>query len=433
MEFTTIALSGTKIEKKVKIMVKLLILTDDFTGALDTGVQFSEKGIPTQVVVSKKWPRIDTECEVLVIDVETRHVSKENAYKIVYEICKEALNQKISYIYKKTDSALRGNIGCEIQAVQDAYEGKKIVFLPAFPKMHRIVKKGILYIDEVPVTESVFGQDPFEPVQYDEVEEILRTTGYRNKVLNISEKQYNLEKEKADLLLFDTETENELHDIAKVVKMECEVSVFAGCAGFAAELPEILNLKAGKTREYKTKANLIVICGSVNPITRSQLSYAEKRGITKINLRPEEKMVKSYWDSKEGKEKIAQIVGNKGAHFIIDGNDKEGSNDTIMYVRAKNYDTQEMRVRVSQTLGYLTKRLIDEGMDGTFLITGGDTLLGFMDTIGCNGLEPVKEICPGCVLARLEYKNRDFYIITKSGGFGQETLIEKLINFLKEE
>ena len=32
-------------------MVKLLILADDFTGALDTGVQFAACGIPTRVVV----------------------------------------------------------------------------------------------------------------------------------------------------------------------------------------------------------------------------------------------------------------------------------------------------------------------------------------------------------------------------------------------
>jgi D-threonate/D-erythronate kinase len=58
-------------------MVKLLILADDFTGALDTGVQFSGKGIRTQVVVSSRWVEPDSDCDVMVIDVETRHVTKE--------------------------------------------------------------------------------------------------------------------------------------------------------------------------------------------------------------------------------------------------------------------------------------------------------------------------------------------------------------------
>ena len=35
-------------------MLLLLILADDFTGALDTGVQFAACGIPTRVVVGEQ-------------------------------------------------------------------------------------------------------------------------------------------------------------------------------------------------------------------------------------------------------------------------------------------------------------------------------------------------------------------------------------------
>ena len=34
-------------------MLRLLILADDFTGALDTGVRFAARGIPTQVLTAK--------------------------------------------------------------------------------------------------------------------------------------------------------------------------------------------------------------------------------------------------------------------------------------------------------------------------------------------------------------------------------------------
>ena len=40
------------------------------------------------------------------------------------------------------------------------------------------------------------------------------------------------------------------------------------------------------------------------------------------------------------------------------------------------------------------KKLIDVGMEGTYLITGGDTLIGFMKAIGVSELEPVNEIRP---------------------------------------
>ena len=151
-------------------MVKLLILADDFTGALDTGVQFSGKGIRTQVVVSSHWVEPDSDCDVMVIDMETRHVPKEKAYEIVYDVCQQAVKYGIRCFYKKTDSALRGNVGSELQAAVDAVSGKNIVFVPAFPAMRRITVDGVHYIDGIPVKESVFGQDPFEPVMYDRVD-----------------------------------------------------------------------------------------------------------------------------------------------------------------------------------------------------------------------------------------------------------------------
>ena len=64
-------------------MLRLLILADDFTGALDTGVRFAARGIPTQVLTAKAHHFTEEDAEVLVIDTETRHLSPTEASKIV--------------------------------------------------------------------------------------------------------------------------------------------------------------------------------------------------------------------------------------------------------------------------------------------------------------------------------------------------------------
>lgn len=71
---------------------------------------------------------------------------------------------KIPFIYKKVDSALRGNISAEIKAVLDASQTTAIPFLPAYPEMNRVLINGDLYIDQVLVSQSVFAKDPYEPV-----------------------------------------------------------------------------------------------------------------------------------------------------------------------------------------------------------------------------------------------------------------------------
>ena len=80
-------------------MIKLLIIADDFTGALDTGVQFASEGIKTRVLVYNPCEKLiddeDNDTDVLVIDAETRHLSKEKEYKIIYDIVKKSKEENI--------------------------------------------------------------------------------------------------------------------------------------------------------------------------------------------------------------------------------------------------------------------------------------------------------------------------------------------------
>ena len=84
-------------------MIQLLILADDFTGGLDTGVKFASRGISTCVITN---PEADYRaeagsCEVLVVVAETRHLPPEKAYGIVSSAVKKGLAAGIPNIYKK--------------------------------------------------------------------------------------------------------------------------------------------------------------------------------------------------------------------------------------------------------------------------------------------------------------------------------------------
>ena len=59
-------------------MINLFIIADDFTGGLDTGVQFSAKGISTRVMTDPD-AEFKADCQVLVLVAETRHLPPEAA------------------------------------------------------------------------------------------------------------------------------------------------------------------------------------------------------------------------------------------------------------------------------------------------------------------------------------------------------------------
>lgn len=99
-------------------MDKILIIADDLTGALDSGVAFADAGISTCVGEGEFFStNADAKnCAVQVTVVPTRHMPREDAYRAVYDVTKTAKACGIRYILKKVDSALRGNVGAELAA-----------------------------------------------------------------------------------------------------------------------------------------------------------------------------------------------------------------------------------------------------------------------------------------------------------------------------
>lgn len=418
-------------------MIKLLIIADDFTGALDTGVQFSEKGIETRVMVdngqrgsSLRIKELDM-MQVLVIDAETRHMTSEDAYQKVFSIVKEAKKAEIPYIYKKTDSALRGNIGSELSALLNSSGEKNLPFIPAFPKMKRMTKNGVHYIDGIPVSESVFGQDPFEPVTRNKVKEIiyLQSEVKVTEVLNLQITSW----EEQGIWVFDASKDEEIEEIAGLLKEREAYKIMAGCAGFASILPKLLGLQGIPHKKEKLEQQLVVICGSVNPITRKQLEYGEKSGYQRVHLTVQQKLEREYWLTKKGDNIIQRWIRDfkENSCCILDSNDAE-KGQTLDYAKQNHLSIDQVRCRISETLGIILRKLLDEGLRATLLVTGGDTLLGFMKEIDDWELKPICEISPGCVLTKLIYKNEEYHIITKSGGFGEEKLLKNIVDILKK-
>ena len=76
-------------------MSTLLILADDLTGALDTGVQIAQLQVNTQVrlYAGPDTLRSAEDAEVLVIDTESRHLPPEQAAAAFYRAPSEHIRR----------------------------------------------------------------------------------------------------------------------------------------------------------------------------------------------------------------------------------------------------------------------------------------------------------------------------------------------------
>lgn len=414
-------------------MVKLLVIADDFTGALDTGVQFKARdalvlvyksGDPSLRDIMKK------NIQVLIIDTETRHLPPAEAYRTVFEIIRTAVALGISYIYKKTDSGMRGNIGSELTAFLDASGAERVHFIPAFPQMGRTTLHGIHYINGIPVSQSVFGADPFEPVKQSAVKDII---GEQSDVPVHQMGELVSREALKGILVYDSTTEEGMSRLAVELKKTGQLHLLAGCAGFAAILFGQLGVEIHESVLPAFERKFLTICGSINSVTVKQLDAAAASGMYRISLTPEEKLTRGWADSPEGEKTVAgweaELQKHENAIIECGVHDLEATSE---YTRRQEIELTEARCRIAANMGGVLERLLKSGLKSTLLITGGDTLLAFMQHIRQNTLVPICEVISGVVLSQFEYEGTVFNLLSKSGGFGQEDLLISLDRFIQE-
>ena len=419
-----------KADGKGNYMIKLLIISDDFTGALDTSVQLSARGATAYVTLDFKFNTSDfsPETDVLVVDAETRHLNHKDAYEAVFSITEHARKAGIPYIYKKTDSVLRGNIGAELSAVLKASGQRRIHFIPAYPQMARTTRKGIHYADNIPIDKSIFGKDPFEPVLYSDITQIIRSqTDVNSSIIEDPGQDWS---QCEGILIHDSQSVDDLELIAQKLKEKDEIHVLAGCAGFAALLPQLTGLRGIKPEKPKISSHLLIACGSIHPVSLAQCSYAKKNGAPHYHLTPEEKLSPLWANGQAACSLVSQVFQSceESPVVILNANGPDEPGKTYAYAKEKGIGLSQIRENVVTVMSKLIKDLIDRGVNATVFLMGGDLLYQFVKQTGINVISPVCEVEQGIVLSEVIYKGNKVNIISKSGGFGRETLFMDLSN-----
>lgn len=409
-------------------MIRLLIIADDFTGALDTGVKFSAAGASTKIITDIHTDFTKEGPEVLVMCVPTRHLPPGEAYEAIRPVVERAAAAGVACIFKKTDSALRGNVGAELEAALDGSGRTELCFIPALPKMKRITLGGIHYIDGVPVSQSVFGQDPFEPVTESYIPSLMaQQSSLPVRVVSRDAEGFRPTGERC-VYLFDCAAQEDLEHQLTVLEAQDLLHVLAGCSGLAESLPVYLGLSGGHEQPYeKTADRLLVVCGSVNPISSSQMDLAEHSGIPRIHL-PMERLLGTDSDSTPAFKAVADDLWeaySASSSLVVDTLSANG--DVSVMEETPDLNLEEIRQRVSRRIAALLRDLLDRGADARILIIGGDTLLAFLEAAHCTELIPLGEPTPGVVLSLIHYHGKQYEILSKSGGFGEEDLILTLL------
>ena len=196
----------------------------------------------------------------LVLDLETRHAEGRAAGRLVGEVARTLPSR---YIFKKTDSTLRGPIGAELAALLEACTDRPLIYIPAYPLLGRTVRDGRLYVDGVPLEASAFARDPLFPVRTSLIREVTGNLGPRMRIC-------------------DAETEADVRASVAAALEQSAVPLIAGPAGVVRYLAELLPLPRHRDSVAVRVTRALVLNGSAHPASLAQIASAKPPGWTVV-------------------------------------------------------------------------------------------------------------------------------------------------------
>jgi uncharacterized protein YgbK (DUF1537 family) len=443
------------------------IVADDLTGANDTGIQFLKKGLKTLVILDLELEsRFICEAEVIVLNTNSRFLKPEQAYAQTKAMGLVLKNLKISRVYKKIDSTLRGHIGTEIDALMEALQFKVCFLTPAFPVYERTVQNGSLYLKGIPIHKTAMASDPTFYMKNAFIPDLLAQQTQRKieviplKTLRKGEeillKKINqLIQDGTEILILDALVQDDLKIAARTLARLSIPVLICGSAGLATEIPEAFHLE-GKAREEKKNGrreegerssflpfsdspprfSVVGICGSLSPVTREQIAYAARN----LQIPVLEIIPNKITDGREKAREIQRLV-TLAHSYLAQGKD-------ILVTTRPSNSREELPPEVflknshliAQALGELTAELFKStsgriqeiGQISGLVLTGGDIALSVCQHLGARGIYLLKEVLPGIPSGYLiggDYAG--LKIITKAGAFGHPEAIARSIEYLK--
>ena len=215
--------------------MRVLIIADDLTGALDSACAFAARGLRTRVALSRgdlEAALADPALAVISYASGTREIPAEAARAEMISLT-HCFKTFEGLIFKKIDSRMKGNIAAELAPLL-RLSGRPVLASPAIPKLGRLVENG-----------AVTGAGIATPIP------IAAALGVAARVPDV---------------MSDT-------DLDAALPTELSENLYVGAAGLAEALAR--RLSQTEPREVRQlRGPMIMAIGSRDPVTLAQIAHS---------------------------------------------------------------------------------------------------------------------------------------------------------------
>jgi D-threonate/D-erythronate kinase len=155
----------------------IAVIADDLTGAAELGGIGLRHDLRTEIrtnvaQLATRVPAGDIP-DLLIIAADSRSKPETAAIEEMTTITLALLSLQPDWIYKKTDSVLRGHVIAELNVHLEVLGLQSALLIPANPLLGRTIREGHYYLNDKPIHHSAFSLDPEFPIYSSDVQEML--------------------------------------------------------------------------------------------------------------------------------------------------------------------------------------------------------------------------------------------------------------------
>ena len=334
----------------------IAVIADDITGAAEMAGIAHRLGLSVSMSTN---PKDLPPCDVSVIATDTRSMTETEAAEVSAKTAVALADMNsVEHIFKKTDSALRGHVVAELEALLRCSQYIQALYIPANPSKGRIIRDGVYYISGTPLDETDFSFDPEFPAL--------------SSVLTTRFPDAGMKK----VLFADAVSEE---DINKEVDNADGYTLLAGAADlFTAYLKK--HCRCNTVAQKRPDINLhdaLIICGSTQsrPIDCSVDTFHMPTDLYEGTSTPDK------W--------IKELSGK----YSI-------SHSMILAIRDRHRIGKESAIYLRETMAETVRGLTDIHTPRELIIEGGATAYASLQKLGWDTFTITDEIAPGVIRMR---------------------------------
>jgi uncharacterized protein YgbK (DUF1537 family) len=416
-------------------MLELAVIADDLTGAADTGVQFRAAYAPILLVGRRVLSigQFETPARALAIFTASRGLPPAEAHRVVFAACRLLGRLAPRRIYKKIDSALRGNIGAELEAVMDALNVELSFIAPAFVEQGRTTVGGVHCIHGTPVAKTEMRRDPVAPVCESRLPEWIGLQA-RFPVAHIGLEIWDSGPQAvareidraaargARHLTFDAAAVQDLDRIVGLALARYPQALLCGSAGLARGLARALGAglppaaAVGHSSGAAPLGPFLFVCGSASERLRLQVSeLASRASVGVASLDP------ACWVKGGSDARRAGAVQRAAAQLAM--------GDLVLQMPPPSADDAppvDPQALITEFAG-AAAAVMEAVRPAALFLSGGDTALAVLERLGTDAVRLEGEVSSGLVSGILIGGRMDgLAVVTKAGAFGPPDALLKL-------